>query len=163
MSRNTRLLQPDLWPGYCPAVSVMVAVLTASVAPWPLTFLLLRCVLAAIFAAAAVSKALDRKGTQTAVTELGIHEQFVSRAAAAVVIAEIAVATCLVVTPLAAFGARGALALLIVLSVIVAVNLRAVKELTKDADRFFASDLILRRTDIHLLKERLIADHPLRP
>lgn len=103
----------------------MVTVLTASVAPWPLTFLLLRCALAAIFAAAAVSKALDRKGTQTAVTELGIHEQFVSRAAAAVVIAEIAVATCLVVTPLAAFGALGALALLIVLSAIVAVNLRA--------------------------------------
>ncbi len=103
----------------------MGAALTASLSATPLAFLFVRCALAAIFAAAAVSKAVDRKATLTAVTEFGVPERFAPFAAVAVVIAEIAVATGLVVTRTATFGASGAFVLLLVLSAIVIVNLRA--------------------------------------
>jgi hypothetical protein len=103
----------------------MAGVLAASLPAGPLSLLLVRCALAGVFAAAAVSKALDQAGTRTAATDLGVTQRLAAGAAVAVVIAEILAAVCLVVTPLAPFGALAALALLVVFSAIVAVNLRA--------------------------------------
>lgn len=68
----------------------MAAVLTASLSATPLTFLFVRCALAAIFTVAAVSKVMDRTGTQIAVAEFGVPERFAPVAAVAVMFTEIA-------------------------------------------------------------------------
>ena len=90
-----------------------------------LIFLLLRCGLGAMFAAAATAKARDLAATRASAVALGVPERVAPAAALALVATEAAVAVSLVITPFAPFGAAAAVALLGTFSVVVAANLRA--------------------------------------
>jgi hypothetical protein len=84
-----------------------------------------RLVLVAVFAAAAVAKLADPAGSRRALADLGIPERFTAAGSVLVPLAEVAVAGALLVRPWARLGAAAALALLVVFSVVVALNLAA--------------------------------------
>ncbi len=84
-----------------------------------------RLVLAVVFALAAVAKLADRDRSEDAVVNLGIPDRLAPTIAWLLPVAELAVAAVLVPASTARLGAGGAAALLLVFSVVVALNLRA--------------------------------------
>lgn len=84
---------------------------------------LLRIALAAVFAVAAVGKLADRSGTRAALKSFGLPGRAAAPIAIALPLAELAVATALLVPATAVAGAIGALGLLAVFSAAIAVNL----------------------------------------
>jgi peroxiredoxin/uncharacterized membrane protein YphA (DoxX/SURF4 family) len=89
----------------------------------PALLLGIRLVLAAVFGAAGMAKLRDRGGTRTALTEFGVPELLARPVGVLLPLAELGVAASLLVTPAARVGALGALALLVLFSVAIAVNL----------------------------------------
>lgn len=73
-----------------------------------------RCLLAAVFALAAIGKLLDLEGSRRALGEFGVPARAARLAGVALPIAELTVAIALLVLPLARWGAAGALLLLLV-------------------------------------------------
>ena len=87
--------------------------------------MLARLVLAGIFALAAVAKLADRERSEEAVANFGIPDRLVPAVAFLLPLTELAVAALLVPASLADLGAIGAVTLLVLFSLAVAVNLRA--------------------------------------
>jgi thiol-disulfide isomerase/thioredoxin len=85
--------------------------------------LIVRLVLAGVFAVAGVAKLADRKGTRTAVVAFGAPTRIAGALAIAIPVAELAVAGLLLPASTAPVGALGALALLGLFSGAVAVSL----------------------------------------
>lgn len=88
-------------------------------------FLLLagRLVLAAVFAAAGISKIVDRAGSVRAIKEFGIPDRFSRLLALALPVFELAVAVALVPDISAWWGAVSALSILVVFIAVIATNL----------------------------------------
>ena len=84
-----------------------------------------RVVVGVVFALAAAAKLADRVGARRALVDFGIPERFASPGAVLLPLAELGVAGALLVGPFARPGAAGALALLVVFSLAVALNLAA--------------------------------------
>jgi hypothetical protein len=82
-------------------------------------------VLVVVFGLAAAGKLADRAGGRRALVDLGIPERFTAAGAVLLPLAELAVAAALLVRPWARLGAAGALALLVLFSLVVALNLAA--------------------------------------
>jgi thiol-disulfide isomerase/thioredoxin/uncharacterized membrane protein YphA (DoxX/SURF4 family) len=80
-------------------------------------------ILAAVFAAAGIAKLADRGGTRTAVREFGAPESLGGLLALLLPLAELTVAILLLPGPTRAVGAAGALVLLGIFSVAIAVSL----------------------------------------
>jgi thiol-disulfide isomerase/thioredoxin len=87
--------------------------------------LLARLVLAGIFVLAAVAKIVDRARSEEAVVDFGVPDRFAPTVAFLLPVAELAVAALLVPASSAALGGVGALALLGLFSLTVALNLKA--------------------------------------
>jgi thiol-disulfide isomerase/thioredoxin len=83
-----------------------------------------RLLLAAVFAAAAIAKLADREGTREAVVAFGAAEPVAGPVAQLLPIAELAVAVLLLPAATAVLGAIGALALLLLFSAAIVINLR---------------------------------------
>jgi uncharacterized membrane protein YphA (DoxX/SURF4 family)/peroxiredoxin len=83
----------------------------------------LRLVLVAVFATAGLAKLRDREGTRTALADFGAPAPAVPALSLLLPLAELAVAGCLLVDPAVRPGAAGALLLLAVFSVAIAVSL----------------------------------------
>ena len=96
---------------------MLVAVLVASAASMGTAILVLRCVLAVVFATAAVSKALDRPGTRQAAEDFGLARRYAALAAIGLPAVEILIAVSLLVQVTARAGAVAALLLLVAFSV----------------------------------------------
>ena len=84
-----------------------------------------RLALAAVFALAAVAKLADRDRSEEAVANLGVPDRLTPTVAFLLPLTELAVAALLVPATTADLGAIGAVALLAVLSLVVALNLMA--------------------------------------
>lgn len=84
-----------------------------------------RFVLAVVFTLAAVAKLADRDRSEEAVANLGIPDRFAPTIAWLLPVTELGVAAVLVPASTARPGALGATALLVVFSLVVALNLRA--------------------------------------
>ena len=84
-----------------------------------------RLALAAVFALAAVAKLADRDRSEEAVANLGVPDRLTPTVAFLLPLTELAVAALLVPASTAVLGAIGAVALLTVLSIVVALNLLA--------------------------------------
>jgi thiol-disulfide isomerase/thioredoxin len=82
-----------------------------------------RLLLAAVFVAAAVAKLWDREGARNAIAGFGSPERAAAPLAWLLPVAELAVAALLLPTGTALAGALGALALLLLFSVAIALNL----------------------------------------
>jgi thiol-disulfide isomerase/thioredoxin/uncharacterized membrane protein YphA (DoxX/SURF4 family) len=82
-----------------------------------------RLLLAAVFLVAAIGKLADRQGTRQAVAAFGVPEPAAAWLAPLLPLAELAVAVLLLPTSTALAGALGALGLLLLFSVAIAVNL----------------------------------------
>lgn len=76
--------------------------------------LTLRCLLSAVFLAAAFGKFLDLEGSRRAVEEFGVPARMARLAGRLLPVAELAVAVALLIRPSARWGAGGALLLLLV-------------------------------------------------
>lgn len=85
--------------------------------------LIARLALAAVFAVAAVTKLADREGTKKAVIAFGTPERLAAPLAILLPLAELTVAGLLLPATTAVFGAVGALVLLAVFSIAIAVSL----------------------------------------
>ena len=85
--------------------------------------LIARLLLAAVFAVAAVTKLADREGTKKAVIAFGTPERLAAPLAILLPLAELAVAGLLLPATTAVYGAVGALVLLAVFSIAIAVSL----------------------------------------
>jgi uncharacterized membrane protein YphA (DoxX/SURF4 family) len=85
--------------------------------------LIARLVLAVVFAVAAVGKLADREGTRRALVDFGLPERLTEPGAIVLPFAELTVAAFLLVGPVAAWGAMGALVLLTFFSTGIAVSL----------------------------------------
>lgn len=85
--------------------------------------LALRLLLTAIFGVAAIAKFVDRAGARQAVRSFGVPEALVVAAATVVPVAELAVAAALVDTATATAGAVGAVVMLAVFMVGIAITL----------------------------------------
>src|SRR5438270_103523 len=83
----------------------------------------MRLVLAAVFAVAGLAKLRDRDGTRTALAAFGAPAAAVPALSILLPLAELAVAGCLLVDPAVRPGAAGALLLLAVFSLAIAVSL----------------------------------------
>jgi hypothetical protein len=88
-----------------------------------------RVVLGVVFGLAAAAKLADRVGARRALVDFGIPERFAIPGAVLLPLAELGVAGALLVGPWARPGAAGALALLVVFSVAVVLNLAAGREM----------------------------------
>lgn len=88
-----------------------------------LFLLLLRLTLAAVFAVAAVGKLADRPGTRAAVISFGAPARVAGAIALGLALAELAVAVALLLPGSTVAGALGALLLLALFSVAIAINL----------------------------------------
>ena len=84
-----------------------------------------RLALAVVFTLAAVAKLADRARSEEAVANLGIPDRLTPAVASLLPVAELSVAALLVPSSTASFGAVGAAALLVVFSLVVALNLKA--------------------------------------
>src|ERR1700722_775665 len=82
--------------------------------------LVARLILTAVFAFAAIGKLLDRAGPRQAVVDFGVPAGLSGPVAAALPVAELAVAVALLVPATAAWGAVGALVLLGAFVVVIA-------------------------------------------
>ena len=85
--------------------------------------LVARIVLAAVFAVAGAAKLADRRGTRQAVTDFGAPEGLAGLLAIVLPLAELTVACLLVFPATAVAGAIGALALLLIFSAAITLNL----------------------------------------
>ena len=85
--------------------------------------LIARLALAAVFAVAAATKLADREGTRKAVVAFGAPERLATPVAILLPLAELAVAGLLLPATTAVYGAVGALVLLALFSLAIAVNL----------------------------------------
>jgi thiol-disulfide isomerase/thioredoxin/uncharacterized membrane protein YphA (DoxX/SURF4 family) len=83
--------------------------------------LVLRLLLACVFAVAGVAKLADLPGSRRAVVDFGVPERFAAVAGAGLPVVEFAVAVALIVSAAARFGAFAALVLLAVFVVAIAV------------------------------------------
>jgi methylamine dehydrogenase accessory protein MauD len=86
-------------------------------------FFIARLLLAAVFAAAGLSKLADRNGSRQALVDFGLPSRFAAPAGFALPAVELAIAVSLVPTPSSWWGALGAFALLLLFSVAIGVNL----------------------------------------
>ncbi|MCA1846389.1 MAG: DoxX family membrane protein [Actinobacteria bacterium] len=84
-----------------------------------------RMVLGVVFGLAGAAKLMDRVGGRRALVDFGIPPRFAAPGAVLVPVAELGVAAALLARPWARLGAVGALVLLVVFSVALAVNLAA--------------------------------------
>jgi thiol-disulfide isomerase/thioredoxin len=82
-----------------------------------------RALLAAVFAVSGVAKLATRTRTRDSLAEFGVPTRFAGISAIVLVLAELTVATLLLPIPTALYGGAGALALLMVFSTAIAVNL----------------------------------------
>jgi len=85
--------------------------------------LIARLLLAVVFVVAGISKLADRGGSRRALVEFGVPEKLAGPGAVVLPLAELVVAALLLPARTAAVGAAGALALLSVFTVAIAVNL----------------------------------------
>lgn len=85
--------------------------------------LIVRLLLAGVFAVAGLAKLRDREGTRGSLAGFGAPAGLAGPGAVVLPLAELAVAGALLITPSARVGALGALALLAVFAVAIAVNL----------------------------------------
>src|SRR5213596_875282 len=85
--------------------------------------LLIRLILAAVFAVAGVAKLLDRAGSRQSMREFGVPAALASPFAVLLPFAELATAILLLPAASAWWGAAGALALLALFIVAISVNL----------------------------------------
>jgi thiol-disulfide isomerase/thioredoxin/uncharacterized membrane protein YphA (DoxX/SURF4 family) len=83
--------------------------------------LVLRLLLAGVFAVAGVAKLADLAGSRRAVVSFGVPERLAAAAGTGLPLVELAIAVALIVSAAARFGALGALALLSVFVVAIAV------------------------------------------
>jgi peroxiredoxin len=83
----------------------------------------LKLLLAGIFGVAAVAKTIDRVGSRKAMTQFGVPDSLTGALTFVLPLAEMSVAIALVVPRFAWWGAIGALTLLILFTLVIAVNL----------------------------------------
>ena len=83
----------------------------------------LKLLLAGIFGLAAVAKTIDRVGSRKAMTQFGVPDGFAGALSVVLLLAETSVAIALLVPRFAWWGAIGALMLLILFTLVIAVNL----------------------------------------
>jgi hypothetical protein len=86
-------------------------------------------VLGVVFGVAGAAKLADRVGSRTALVDFGIPTRFAAPGAVLLPLGELGVAAALLADPSARAGAAGALALLMVFSFVVALNLAAGRQL----------------------------------
>jgi peroxiredoxin len=82
-----------------------------------------RILLAAVFAISAIAKLADRRGVRAALVDFGVPAPLITPASAILPVAESVVALALLSSSSARWGAVGALALLVIFSAAIAVNL----------------------------------------
>ena len=104
-------------------VAALGTVLGIQIPPVAITVVALRALLVGVLVVAGMAKLSDRAGSGRAVVDLGGPRALASVLATLVPLAEIAVAVALLVPLTAWWGALGALALLLVFSAVVGVNL----------------------------------------
>jgi thiol-disulfide isomerase/thioredoxin/uncharacterized membrane protein YphA (DoxX/SURF4 family) len=85
--------------------------------------LVARLLLAAVFVVAGIAKLADRKGSRRAITDFGVPDALAAPLGVFLPLAELAVATALVLTSTALWGAVAALALLLLFVAGIGVNL----------------------------------------
>lgn len=85
--------------------------------------LVARLLLAAVFGAAAIAKLLDSRGVRYALSDFGVPQRFAAFLMVLLPLAELAIATMLVIEPLALWGAYAALILLVIFSTAIVANL----------------------------------------
>jgi peroxiredoxin len=88
-----------------------------------IALVVVRLLLAAVFAVAALAKLADRAGSRQAIVDFGLPRALAAPAAVALPLAELSVTVALIPRVTAWWGALGALALLLLFSAAIAINL----------------------------------------